>query len=304
MIGGNNMKDFMQNARHFIRNPLGIIALFISLVYGLACILFINTVNSIPYQIILILTIFITIFPVFILASFTYLVIFWPKHLYGPGDYKDEKNFIESLSLKRKEARIDAEISQIKQSSDSESTGIRQETEAGKEVLDSQGQNTIGVKEADEKAKLDSEKKMHPQFKINGSVLRTKYIIAEQFAIDKLEKEYNTVIKRQVSIKLPNNKHVEVDGFFQTENFFYFIEVKYIVDSNNIDRIKGSINDLYLKLVDTISTNLKIIVVIVYENSPIDKIKGHIESYFTDNRILHFEYFEFNNLININELTK
>ena len=42
----NPVKDFMESAKGLTRNPLGIIALFISLIYGIACVVLIVSLNN------------------------------------------------------------------------------------------------------------------------------------------------------------------------------------------------------------------------------------------------------------------
>lgn len=89
------MNDFISNAKSLSRNPLGIIALFISLVYGFACLVLgiagdkLETCERIP------LIYFLIGFPILILASFLFLVIKHHSKLYAPKDYRDENNFFK-----------------------------------------------------------------------------------------------------------------------------------------------------------------------------------------------------------------
>ena len=76
------------------RNPLGIIALFIVLIYGLATATTIYTGNLTPSER-LPLTWFLVLFPVLVLLSFIHLVIHHSDKLYGPGDFRDEANFMQ-----------------------------------------------------------------------------------------------------------------------------------------------------------------------------------------------------------------
>ncbi len=91
----NPVTSFMEAAKGLTRNPLGIIAIFISLIYGFAGYVLSTSLNNLhgagerlP------LIWFITLFPLFVLGIFTYLVIYHHKKLYAPSDYKDEKNFV------------------------------------------------------------------------------------------------------------------------------------------------------------------------------------------------------------------
>jgi len=91
----NPLSGFMEKATGLTKNPLGIIALFVSLIYGFACLVLsssIHNLNGAEERLPLIW--FIIIFPIFILIMFTYLVMKHHTKLYAPSDYKDEKNFV------------------------------------------------------------------------------------------------------------------------------------------------------------------------------------------------------------------
>ena len=96
----------------FTRNPLGVIGLFISLIYSIAGIVFAASVSQLPYSIQLILTIFIVLFPLVILTVFYHLVTLHHNKLYAPGDFKDERLFFrpatnDEVESKRKEEQTD-----------------------------------------------------------------------------------------------------------------------------------------------------------------------------------------------------
>jgi ABC-type transport system involved in multi-copper enzyme maturation permease subunit len=92
------IQDFTKNSKGLTRNPLGIIALFISLIYGFACLVLSTSLsNLIENTERLPLIWFIIGFPILILVSFILLVIFHHEKLYAPIDYKDEKNFVSTF---------------------------------------------------------------------------------------------------------------------------------------------------------------------------------------------------------------
>lgn len=94
----NPVTDFMDKANGLTRNPLGIIALFVSLIYGFACLVLSTSLNNLHGQEErLPLIWFIIIFPLVILIAFILLVIYHHKKLYAPSDYKDEKNFVNTF---------------------------------------------------------------------------------------------------------------------------------------------------------------------------------------------------------------
>jgi hypothetical protein len=93
------LKDFGSISRNLARNPLGIIALFIVLVYGLA-----GLVISIgkpefftnPYHP---AVIFIAAFPPLVLLTFVFLVSFHHTKLYGPTDFQQPDDFWRNVVI-------------------------------------------------------------------------------------------------------------------------------------------------------------------------------------------------------------
>jgi hypothetical protein len=76
------------------RNPLGIIALFLVLVYGFAALVtaFPGSMSE-PEK--LPLVYFLVVFPVLVLAVFTWLVARHSNKLFAPSDFKDESNYVK-----------------------------------------------------------------------------------------------------------------------------------------------------------------------------------------------------------------
>jgi hypothetical protein len=82
----------------FARNPLGIIALFIGLIYCFASLVTgfaggYSVTERLP------LIYFLISFPVLVLAVFTWLVSKHNTKLFSPGDYKDEYNYVRLQQL-------------------------------------------------------------------------------------------------------------------------------------------------------------------------------------------------------------
>jgi len=90
-------EDFTKSAKDLSRNPLGIIALFIVLVYGFACLLFGFSSESLSADEKTPLIYFIIIFPVLVLFLFGWLVSKHHDKLYSPSDYRDDKSFLTTL---------------------------------------------------------------------------------------------------------------------------------------------------------------------------------------------------------------
>jgi len=87
-------KNFGETAKGLARNPLGIIALFIVLVYGFASLvtIFAGSFSSgerLP------LIYFLIGFPVLVLVVFTWLVAKHSGKLFAPADFKNEDNYVK-----------------------------------------------------------------------------------------------------------------------------------------------------------------------------------------------------------------
>lgn len=87
------MHNFGHTAKGLARNPLGIIALFIVMVYGFASLVTgfagaFTPAERMP------LVYFMIIFPILVLIAFCWLVSKHSEKLFGPGDFKDEKNYV------------------------------------------------------------------------------------------------------------------------------------------------------------------------------------------------------------------
>ena len=93
MAGGFN--KFTESAKGFSKSPLGIIALFIVLVYGFASLIAGFGEHLGLYVLPLIL--FLCCFPVLVFFGFLWLVAKHSGKLYGPSDFVDQKDFLKYI---------------------------------------------------------------------------------------------------------------------------------------------------------------------------------------------------------------
>ena len=94
----SQLKTFGQVATGFARNPLGIIALFIVLIYGFASLVTIFTGGFAPGEKVPLIY-FLIGFPILVLIVFTWLVSQHSGKLFAPGDFKSEDNYVRMLQL-------------------------------------------------------------------------------------------------------------------------------------------------------------------------------------------------------------
>ena len=87
----------MNHIEKFIRNPLGIIALFLSVIYGIAGYVISNAISYLhgSYER-LPLIYFIVFFPLILLVAFIYLVVKHNVKLYAPKDFDNQDGFLEA----------------------------------------------------------------------------------------------------------------------------------------------------------------------------------------------------------------
>ena len=90
----DQVKGFGDTAKSLARNPLGIIALFIVMVYGFAS-LVTAFANSFTAAERLPLIYFLVIFPVLVLGVFSWLVSRHSGKLFAPSDFKNEDNYVK-----------------------------------------------------------------------------------------------------------------------------------------------------------------------------------------------------------------
>ena len=110
-------KEFGETATTLARNPLGIIALFIVLVYGLAALVTtfgssFSTAERLP------LIYFLVIFPILVLTVFSWLVSKHSGKLFAPSDFRDEANYVKMqlsavASLTRATAKDNSPASEV-----------------------------------------------------------------------------------------------------------------------------------------------------------------------------------------------
>jgi len=115
----STVKEFGDTATALSRNPLGIIALFIVLIYGFASIV-VGASGNLKDEERYLIVIFMTIFPVIVLGVFSWLVACHHEKLYAPKDFSSDDGFHKSLSRREKGrsaiSQLDGEIeSKIKE---------------------------------------------------------------------------------------------------------------------------------------------------------------------------------------------
>jgi hypothetical protein len=108
----NTLMDFGDTATKLARNPLGILALFQVLIYGIAGYVTAN-IGASGSELLQPLVWFLIIFPMVVLGVFTYLVIAHHRKLYAPSDFANEDNFMRAVERGLKQSPTIAELEGI-----------------------------------------------------------------------------------------------------------------------------------------------------------------------------------------------
>lgn len=85
---------FNNSAIQLSKNPLGIIALFIVLVYAMATLTIALPTNQLSASDKTLMVGFLVLFPIIVLAAFVYLVAVHTRSLYAPSDFADQKDWV------------------------------------------------------------------------------------------------------------------------------------------------------------------------------------------------------------------
>jgi hypothetical protein len=109
----SELGTFSNAAKGLARNPLGIIALFIVLIYGFAA-LTLGISSSFGPAERLPLVWFLVLFPILVLFLFVWLVSQHHEKLYAPGDYKSDEGFLEGTKTRAQHAQLQGQLDQMK----------------------------------------------------------------------------------------------------------------------------------------------------------------------------------------------
>lgn len=281
------LNDFMNNAKGLTRNPLGIIALFVSLIYGFACLVLSTSIsNLVANNERLPLIWFIIIFPIIILIAFIYLVVNHHEKLYAPGDFRGDDAFIQTIDENKRKQRIQEEVENLEASPKSVDSEQNEEPESNTT------EETTIIKPSEVKTEIKS---------IPESALIKMYTNAEEWSINELSLKYKVPFKSQVKLRTQFD-NFELDGYGTDSTSTYVVEVKFWQTSRSNRRLKLKIQEFLTKKsrlersFNKPSRSMKIIIALVYDNlSEInqDELKDYVHEIGGSNVILEFfDYFE------------
>lgn len=248
------------NIKNFLRNPLGVIALFVTICYLIAGLVFsigLDKLNGAEERLPFIW--FIIIFPVVIFVVFVLLVCYHHEKLYGPTDFKNEDNFVKLTNAERKAKYL------------SEATENSKYEE----------QMPINIEDSEEVIKNE---------KSNICALAFSAENSTHLAIQKLNTIYNTKFTEEVKI----GKY-RYDAIGAISDRIYLVECKYIKNNITINRLRDTYQQVLRYKENLLKKNPHIIIVFVlekYTDAVSKNIKEYYQSIAPDIEIYVFDYNE------------
>lgn len=276
------------------RNPLGIIALFISLIYGMSALLLGVSVDSLEPHNETILVVFIVVFPVVVLGVFSWLVAMHHKKLYGPRDYQTDQGFIEANNAKNPA-----------------SLGQRLENEIDEDIpVDGDGSSAVsGVSDVQVDGHAESSGKQTFQvnreafLKYRENVMMRTYL-AESLVFQDLQNELGGAIRREVAVRTKSGRKLNVDGLVEHDAGTTIVEVKRANNQFNALRVLHEIPYRMRLIVDAVraegaqNVNFLLIIVLDAEEKEVGYVEKRIERFREDfGNSIEIRVYQYQNLL-------
>jgi len=255
------LKEFGDIAKKLSVNPLGIIALFIVLVYGIAALVLGVSANSFEPGERLPLIWFLVAFPPIVLFTFAWLVAKHHVKLYAPKDYPDPTQFLQTLNTDQQRERLESEVELI------------EDKKSEKEISKSQSPTST------------------PR-----NILISRVLIAEDLVLRELSADYGVDIRRQMGL----GRDIGVDGMFVKDGEAFGIEVKLFPNSKNVRNIVGSLRHVHEHISRLGWKKFNLILAAVIDDAEaenVNRVKEQIDKAIRDlDMSLDIRYFHFSEL--------
>lgn len=244
------LTKFGDAAKKLSVNPLGIIALFIVLVYGISALVLGFSSSDLHPEERLPLIWFLVAFPPIVLLTFAWLVTNHHTKLYAPRDFPDPSHFLQALGPVQQRKKLESEVALIQ----------------GKEF-------EFGTA------------RMQTPINTPRNVLMARVILAEDLVMRELSSEYGVYIRRQMAMGKDMGRDIGIDGMFVKKDEGFAIEVKVFRNAKTVRSIVESlrgvrdhINQLGWKRINFILAA----VIDVTENQDVTHVKELIQESVDD----------------------
>lgn len=286
-MNDNNLLNNSTAVSNLVKNPLGIIGLFILLVYGIASLLLgLGGKTIFSENQVWLIIIFLVLFPVFVLFVFYELVTKNHQKLYSPRDYHDDKSFLDALGMER--------VSEAERQQKLENESLLLEENVAKAedntvknvVIEATGMQ-LTTNTGNVTAKSSNESRV-----INHSQRMNEIRLLEEQAILKLEKKFNVRFDREVKFNF-NDITLIADGGYKDKdnNRVVIAEIMIVRHPMITDRISSIILKCIQLQQSLGNTNLELIFGLIIEEDRHNTI-ARIQKLLIDIPInIQIEYF-------------
>ncbi|HDL7470258.1 TPA: histidine kinase [Yersinia enterocolitica] len=209
----SDMGSFGSAARDLSKNPLGIIALFIVLVYGFACLLFGFSTKTLPTEQQWLLVGFVVFFPLIVLMLFGWLVSKHHDKLYGPSDYRDDTAFLEISSRAKIQVQAQQKATKLEFTS-----SIHDKSADVRDLLAYGEQFSSSVESATESIIVDLKKRTLNYDSVTEKVLIRQLAVAR--VLIWFEQVYRVIFGSQISLLLELKEKSEGELYEKIKKVF------------------------------------------------------------------------------------
>lgn len=207
-----------------MKNPLGIIALFVTLIESVAgLVISVNFASFHGGWERLPLIWFIVLFPLIVLGIFLYLVIKHPEKLYGPKDFDDQKLYLQAMEK-----------------------NIRPHKEPEK-------------LEKPEEMTLERNKNSVCLFSYSDLKTNHRYYKIQEAALQRYSDEHNLEIKTQVHASY----NYFCDGIAEKDGEVYLFDVKINYTPSMSEKIKSNLVDISKNMAIKKCNNITVVLILV-----------------------------------------
>jgi hypothetical protein len=235
----------MKNLRP--RNPLSIIALFISLIYGISALLLGASIESLTPDNQERLVWFIILFPIGILLAFLYLVTQHHRKLYSPSDFRTDESFLTSEDPEEIGRKYIEEGQPDKDSCMSpaaDENAPSDETSENAEPILKDEDDGVEANDKVISGSKSSERSKNTPSSANSAAFA--YMI-EGLVMQELQNEYQSPIRRDTAFPLGNGRSALVDGIIEGPSGALIAEIKVIRSKGYPSRrIRDAVDQLRL----------------------------------------------------------
>jgi hypothetical protein len=285
--------DFIKGSKGLTRNPLGIIALFVSLIYGFACLVLSTSISNLKTaDERLPLIWFIICFPIIILIAFIFIVVKHHEKLYAPSDFRGDDSFIQTID---KGQLRDKQLKEVKILESAPITDIIPTIELENKNINEEQPHI------DNKANLlQNQDKQEEQNELTEDQLVEIYSKAENWAAQELSLKHKVLLRTNVKVSSGNGT-LELDAYGSSSGKVYVAEIKYWQTKKSYNKLKLSIQEYLAKSPRIIqmfpkSKELILIIVVVFDNLKIVDKENLTEFITSVNSDIVVEFFDYNDL--------